>query len=204
MGDLERADVRRNRARISEAALEVFRERGIQAEIREIADRAGLGIATIYRYFSSKDELIMETVRDKLIETMEVVDQLALLDDPLEALKQILTQELALVDYLGGLSEALNARPPRALMDDLRGEWEDFRAAEPFEQLIRKAVEQGTLRGDLDIPVAAAMLSGLVLKRNGQPPLANRRPEDLAKDAFALFLRAASEDGGKAPSTYAR
>ena len=191
MGDLERADVTRNRARITEAALAVFRERGIEAEIREIAERAGLGIATIYRYFSSKDELIMETVRDKLVETMEVVRQLALLTDPLQALKQILTQELALVEYLGGLSEALNARPPRALVEDLRGEWEEFRAAEPFEQLLRRAVNEGALRSDLDIAVAAAMLSGLVLKRNWQPLLANRRPDELADDAFELFLRAA-------------
>ena len=195
MGDLERADVRRNRERITEAALAVFRERGIRAEIREVSERAGLGIATIYRYFTSKDELVMETVRDKLVETMAEIRQLYELSDPLIALKQILIQELELVEYLGGLSEALNSQPPRALVEDLREEWEEFRAAEPFELLIRRAVELGMLKKDLDVPVAAAMLSGLVVKRNWTPLLSQRTPTDLAESAFAFFLRAS----GNAP-----
>lgn len=183
-----RADARRNRARITEAALAVFRQRGMTAEIREIAERAGLGVGTIYRNFSSKDELITEIVRDKLVATLAEIRRLEALDDPLQALQLVLTEELSLVDYLGGLSEALSAPTPRNLVRNL-DEWEEFRRAEPFEVLIKRAVEQGALRADLDIATAAAMLAGLVLNRNWRPLLTARKPNELARSAFDTFLR---------------
>ena len=53
-----RRDAARNRVRIVEAALEVFAEQGLQAPIDEVARRAGVGIGTLYRRFSGRDELI--------------------------------------------------------------------------------------------------------------------------------------------------
>jgi AcrR family transcriptional regulator len=162
------------------------------AEIREIAERAGLGVGTIYRNFASKDDLITEIVRDKLVATLAEIRRLEALEDSLEALQLILTEELSLVEYLGELSEALSAPTPRNLVRNLPDEWEEFRRAEPFEALIRRSVQQGGLRPDLDIPTAAAMLAGLVLNRNWRPLLAERKPRELAHAAFDAFLRGAA------------
>jgi AcrR family transcriptional regulator len=61
-----RADARRNRERILAAARETFAEHGADAQMDEIARRAGVGVGTLYRHFPTKDELVGELVRIKL------------------------------------------------------------------------------------------------------------------------------------------
>ena len=53
-----RADAARNRAKIVEAAREVFREKGYDAPLDEVAKRAGVGPGTLYRHFPTKDDLV--------------------------------------------------------------------------------------------------------------------------------------------------
>jgi AcrR family transcriptional regulator len=61
-----RADARRNRERILEAARGTFSEHGSEAQMDEIARRAGVGVGTLYRHFPTKDALVGELVRIKL------------------------------------------------------------------------------------------------------------------------------------------
>jgi len=63
-----RADAARNRALIVAAAAEVFAERGLDASTAEIADRAGVGEATLFRRFPTKDDLIAAIVAAKMEE----------------------------------------------------------------------------------------------------------------------------------------
>ena len=50
----ERSDARLNRERILAAACEVFAEQGLDGEIREVAERAGVAVGTIYRHFENR------------------------------------------------------------------------------------------------------------------------------------------------------
>ena len=61
-----RADAQRNRARILDAAREVFAEEGIEATVAEVAERAGVGTATIFRRFPTKDDLLAAVVAQRL------------------------------------------------------------------------------------------------------------------------------------------
>ena len=61
-----RADARRNRERILDAARHVFSQYGSEAQMDEIARRAGVGVGTLYRHFPTKDQLVGELVRIKL------------------------------------------------------------------------------------------------------------------------------------------
>jgi AcrR family transcriptional regulator len=61
-----RADARRNRERILDAARATFSEHGADAQMDEIARRAGVGVGTLYRHFPTKDQLVGELVRIKL------------------------------------------------------------------------------------------------------------------------------------------
>jgi AcrR family transcriptional regulator len=59
-----RADAKRNRDKLIEAARSVFRERGSDASLDEIAKRAGVGAGTLYRHFPTRDDLIDAMMRD--------------------------------------------------------------------------------------------------------------------------------------------
>jgi AcrR family transcriptional regulator len=64
----KRADARRNRERVVAAAAAVFAERGIEATVPEVAERAGVGKATVYRSFPSKEHLVAAVALQRLEE----------------------------------------------------------------------------------------------------------------------------------------
>jgi AcrR family transcriptional regulator len=69
-----RADAKRNRERIVEVAKEVFRERGYDASLDEVAKRAGVGPGTLYRHFPTRDALldaIMQSWVDRVTESTD-------------------------------------------------------------------------------------------------------------------------------------
>ena len=61
-----RADARRNRARVLEAARAVFAEEGLAVPLDEIAARAGVGAGTVYRHFPTKEALFEAVVTDRI------------------------------------------------------------------------------------------------------------------------------------------
>src|SRR3954466_5722258 len=61
-----RADARRNRERVIAAAAEVFAQKGLDAGVPEIAARAGVGKATVYRSFPSKEHLVGAVACERL------------------------------------------------------------------------------------------------------------------------------------------
>jgi len=76
----KRADAVRNRERVVAAAAAVFAERGVEASVPEVAERAGVGKATVYRSFPSKEHLIAAVVIERLAD-FELRTR-ARLDDP--------------------------------------------------------------------------------------------------------------------------
>src|SRR3981189_750452 len=59
-----RRDAERNRQQILLAARAAFAERGLEVTLDEIAQRAGVGVGTVYRRYSNKDDLIDELYED--------------------------------------------------------------------------------------------------------------------------------------------
>jgi len=66
----QRADAARNRARVLEAAAEMFRERGVEVGVGEIADRAGVGRGTLFRNFPTKRDLVVAVVMQRIDEVV--------------------------------------------------------------------------------------------------------------------------------------
>ncbi len=66
-----RKDAERNRERVLEAADAMFRERGVEVSVGEIADAAGVGRGTLFRNFKSKDELIAAVFVERLGEVLD-------------------------------------------------------------------------------------------------------------------------------------
>ncbi|MBE1533688.1 TetR/AcrR family transcriptional regulator [Actinomadura algeriensis] len=67
----KRADARRNKETLLDAAAAVFVESGVDAPVRDIAARAGVGTATIYRHFPTRADLIIAVYRHQVESTAE-------------------------------------------------------------------------------------------------------------------------------------
>lgn len=62
-----RADAARNRAAVVAAATEAFAEAGRGVDVREIAQRAGVGVGTVYRHFPTKADLLQTVLREQYL-----------------------------------------------------------------------------------------------------------------------------------------
>ena len=72
-----RADAERNRGLVLEAARAVFAEHGLEAGVAEVAERAGVGVATIFRRFPTKDDLLAALLEARVREITELARKAA-------------------------------------------------------------------------------------------------------------------------------
>src|SRR5499427_11011022 len=77
-----RVDAERNRAALLNAAQKVFAEQGLEAPLEEIAVRAGVGIATLYRRFPTRGQLVAAALVDKIAQYAEAAEQALAIADP--------------------------------------------------------------------------------------------------------------------------
>jgi AcrR family transcriptional regulator len=189
----ERADARANRARLIDAARAVFSDRGFGAEMKEIAERAGVGVGTIYRNFPSKEDLVLAIVRDALATAIAEARVAEAMDDPIDGLRTLLASALAMVSRYGWLANAMlgGQFPPNPQM---RAELQSHDYPRRFERLIRRAVDEGRLRDDIDVSVAAATIAGTTSPWNYRRFLAGRTPEQAAEAVMTAFLRGSAPE----------
>jgi len=152
-----RADARRNRARILEAAEKLLVERGTTVSTEEIARAAGVGIGTLFRHFPTKEELIQGVFVARLHRLAEDASRLAESSDPGEALRSFLRQAVA----QGEVKNALAAMLTSAGVDlhEAAGEaQQEVRRA--LGTLLRSAQETGAVRRDLEVADLIGLLAG--------------------------------------------
>src|SRR5262245_7440298 len=101
-----RSDARRNRARIVDVAGAAFREEGFEVGVDELARRAGIGVATLYRHFPAKTDLIL-AVMESTLDELDAVTRKALAgSDSRLAVARFLRAAIALQRRNRGLVEA--------------------------------------------------------------------------------------------------
>jgi AcrR family transcriptional regulator len=153
-----RRDGVRNRAVLVAVASEAFRHEGLDVGVDEIARRAGVGVATLYRHFPAKTDLVA-VVAANLIEQLRAHCDAALdAGDPATALRRFLASSFVVVGENRGFTEALAQHPPDpAIREHLRRE-----AVLLLEPLAARAREHGELDdayGAEDLLVVLRMLS---------------------------------------------
>ena len=84
-----RTDARLNRERILAAAEQVFGEQGSAGSTEEVARLAGVGIATVFRHFPTKDQLVEAALVRNFDRRTELAQRLAEADDPGDALRTL-------------------------------------------------------------------------------------------------------------------
>jgi AcrR family transcriptional regulator len=102
-----RADARRNREELLDVAREVIREQGVDASLRDIARRAGVGIATLYRHFPTRDALIAAIVGDGMQRLNARAAELAQARSSGEALQEWLADVASRIGPYQGLPGAM-------------------------------------------------------------------------------------------------
>src|SRR5215211_2698241 len=85
-----RVDAARNRELIIAAAAAVFAERGLDAATAEIAHRAGVGEATLFRRFPTKDDLIDAIIETRMEELVALADSASEAAEPAAALERFM------------------------------------------------------------------------------------------------------------------
>ncbi|GGH52137.1 TetR family transcriptional regulator [Frigidibacter albus] len=142
-----RADARRNEDALLAAAKAVFAAQGVDAPVRDIAAAAGVGVATLYRRFPGRADLVAAVFRHEVDTCAEAAGALAAEHPPLEALRRWLTLYTGFIATKAGLSKALHSRDPA--FAPLPAYFES-RLAPALAGLLRSAAEAGDIRGDVE------------------------------------------------------
>jgi AcrR family transcriptional regulator len=184
-----RADARANRGRLIEAAHAVFRERGLGAEMREIAERAGVSVGTLYRNFPTRDDLVVAMVRELVGELRVNAEAAAAVPEPIAALRAFLRGGFAIAERFGDLTVLYGALPPacHALL-------QEFDMLARAEALVRRAVEAGALRAGLDTEFAAARLISSFDPKLYRRLRLTRSDSELVEQSLAFFLHGAGHN----------
>jgi AcrR family transcriptional regulator len=107
-----RADAQRNHATLIEAAVAVFLELGVDAPMKDIAERADVGIGTIYRRFPKRSDLIVAVFRHEVDACADLASVLAAQHEPFDALSRWIQRYVELIVTKRGLAAALHAEEP--------------------------------------------------------------------------------------------
>lgn len=183
-----RSDARANRGRILAAAREVIGREGDRAEIREIADRAGVGLATIYRAFGNKDGLLRALAEQTARDFAGLLAEAETAADRRQGLRSFIVNAVAFVEtrgalfsILGGYSAGHREEALQSLSSRLRTLLEEGKAAGEFAGEANTAV------------VAHLVLASLVSLAHARQHLPQVNAEELA-DAVLRLLTERKQD----------
>src|SRR4051794_9999414 len=105
-----RADAQRNLERILEAARACFAEYGLEVGVDAIARRAGVGKATFFRRFPTKDALVLAVMEGFVSDMEALAEEAAAMDDPWQGLRCYMTEHARMQADNAGFFDAIAAR----------------------------------------------------------------------------------------------
>jgi AcrR family transcriptional regulator len=165
-GPRMRADARRSRAKLIEAATIAFAENGADAPLEDIARRAGVGIGTLYRHFPTRTDLQAGVFRSQVDAVCSTADELIGTVSPEQAFAGSVR---AIAGYLvtkRGLA--------RALIDSLGRDSElisvcSLRMSDTVDRLLGYAQGTGVLRPDISAKDVLRLVHGIVMACEQSP-----------------------------------
>ena len=141
-----RSDARRNREKILAAASELFAEEGAGLCMDDLARRAGVGHATVFRRFPNKEELVLAMFEDRLADVAEAVEAAASREDAWAGLVEAMTYIAERQARDRGLMEAVGTD----VFGSPRLREARMRVMQPMAGLLARAQEAGRVRADLE------------------------------------------------------
>ncbi|MFG2966992.1 TetR/AcrR family transcriptional regulator [Streptomyces sp. NPDC048288] len=169
-----RADARRNRERVLTAAREVFAEQGIDAPMATVARRAGVGVATLYRHFPTRDDLVRDAFAQQMDTCVRALSEALADPDPWRGFQRLIETVCALQREERGFPAAFVAAFPGSASEHAHSRQ---RAERDFTTLVRRAQAAGGLRADFhpsDLAVVLLAHCGLVTALPGDGAASRR------------------------------
>jgi AcrR family transcriptional regulator len=153
-----RADARRNREKLVAAARETFTADGTSAPLEDVAERAGVGIGTLYRHFPTRQALLEAVYLDEVEAMARAADELADLE-PWEALSQWFHQYVGFAATKRALTEALlEAAPDSNVLLTCR-----TLLSGAGNGLVERAQRAGDVRPDVTFMDVGRIVSGIAV-----------------------------------------
>ena len=176
-----RADAQRNIDALLQAALEVFATAGVDAPVREIAEKAGVGIGTVYRHFPQRADLVAAVFRHEIDACADAAALLAAEHHPAAALARWMQQYVALIATKRGLAAALHSgNPAFAALPT----YFQQRLLPALRTLLDAAVAAGEVRADVDADDLLSAVANLCRQAPDEDPDRARRMVALLMDGL--------------------
>lgn len=142
-----RADAQRNMDALLEAALAVFATSGVDAPVREIASKAGVGVGTVYRHFPQRADLIVAVFRHQVDACADAAPVLTAKYAPGEALALWMQRYADFIATKRGLATALHSGDPAY---NTLPTYFDLRLRPALQALLDAAASVGEVRTDIE------------------------------------------------------
>jgi AcrR family transcriptional regulator len=156
-----RADALANRERIVSAAQALFAERGLDVEITEIAERAGVGVGTLYRHYADRDDLLRAIVDKTFDDAFALLQEVVAVEDPVAALRAIPHAAVTIQGRLSPLDGMIHDPRMTKLFKEGQGQSEMFRKIlNLVEELFDRGVRAGVFRADLNREIVTYVILG--------------------------------------------
>jgi AcrR family transcriptional regulator len=152
----QRADARRNRKRILEAAREQFAEHGLDVHMEQIARAAGVGVGTVYRHFPAKEDLLQALADERFAFFAENARAVLDAPDPWRGFCEFMRQSARVTAEDRALSEAMGQLPHLCAASA-----EKAQLLELSQRLIDRAQASGSMRADFSADDVPSIMRGL-------------------------------------------
>jgi AcrR family transcriptional regulator len=169
-----RSDARRNRERVLESARACFGRDGLDAQMDDIAARAGVGVGTVYRHFETKEALLEALAADHFSRLAALAEEAEAVEDPWEAFAGFIRAGAELMAADRGLAEISAERPEvmneaalkAAIAQDFFGR---------LERVITRAREAGQLRPEFELEDIPGIMCSIGSVQVSSVPYSNWR-----------------------------
>jgi AcrR family transcriptional regulator len=175
-----RRDAQRNRERLLEAASAAFAS-GDPVSLEAVAERAGVGIGTLYRHFPSREALVEAVYRSEVQRLTESAEELLRERPPEVALRAWMDRFASWVATKRGMVDTLRALTSSGTIE--RSEVRD-RLTETIQRFLTAGIASGTLRDDVGARDVLGSITGIFLASGNDQHAQTARMLDLLMDGL--------------------